>query len=346
MRRAFTGRRLLIAITVAVTLIALVSAFRDLPAVGRALRGFEWRLLPAVLVLSTVMHLLRFARWHLYAGRVAGPGLGVRDSLVIYGAGLGTHLTPGRVGEVVRFAYLRRVTGTPVSRSAPIIVAERITDGLALFGLALPAALLLGLGGRGAVALVLIPVVTLAILASHRAHQLFLGAAGRMPLIRRYVALLTDSGAELRALFAARILAPAACLSLAAVALEVGAFTTVLAGVGVPVDARTYLRAAFILPSAMLGSALFVVPGSVGVAEGGLAALTRALLAASAASAAAAAVLVRLCTLWLGLAAGALGLVVATHRWGRRPAGERAVMGAGHGSRVIGDGGQGSVGDS
>lgn len=311
-----TRRRVLLAITAAVTLLAIATAFHDLPAVGRALRGFHWALLPAAVLLSVAMFMLRFVRWHLYARRVARTRLSVGDSLLIYTAGLGTHLTPGRVGEVVRCAFLERACGAPASRSAPIILAERITDAVGLIGVALPGALLLGLGGRASIALLALPPVLVALAASRRAHRAVAAFAVRLPGVRRYAGAVRDGGDQLRAFQGAGVLAASSLLSIGSVALEAATLAVVLRGLNVDLRGAAYLRVAFILPSAMIASAIFVVPGNLGVAEGGLAALTRATLATSLAVAAAAAVLVRLCTLWLGLIVGAVALAFATRRWG------------------------------
>jgi uncharacterized membrane protein YbhN (UPF0104 family) len=316
-RALLTGRRLLIGGGVAVAVLAVLAAFRDMPAVGRALENFDWRLLPLALFTATLMYLCRFARWHVYARRVAVTPLSKRDSLAIYTAGLGTQLTPGRVGEVVRCAFLRRAADTPVASSAPIIMAERVTDGIGLMGVAVPGVLMLGLGGRFALPLLALPLLAIPLIVSRRLQFGFLRAAARMPVARRYVGAMRCAGDELRDMLAPRLLAPAVLLSLASVALEVVTFGLVLQGLGVDLTSGSYLREAFILPAAMLASAVIVVPGKLGVAESGLAELTRATLAAPAGVAAAGAVLVRLCTLWLGLAVGALALTIATRRWGR-----------------------------
>jgi uncharacterized protein (TIRG00374 family) len=327
-RSLLTGRRLLIGLTVTVAALALVTAFHDVPAVLDVLGNFDVRLLGPALALALVMHFLRFARWHLYARRVAGEALSGRDSLFIYSAGLGTHLTPGRAGEVVRFAFLRRAAGTPIPRSAPIIVAERLTDGAALVGLALPGALALGLGGRGAAPALLLPLLLLPLLSLHRTHAWLIAFARRLPWVRRFVAPLSDASAQLRVLLTTPLLLLATGLSLAATGLEVAVFTLVLHGLGAPLTGETYLRAAFVLPAAMLASAIFLVPGNLGVAEGGLAALARVTLALPSAAAAGAAILVRLCTIGLGLAMGAVALPLATRRWGQAgtvPEPERAM---------------------
>jgi uncharacterized protein (TIRG00374 family) len=316
MRARITRPQALILATVAITVLAVAAAFRDIPAVGRALRDFNWPLLAPALGLSAVMHLLRFARWHLYAVRAAAGVLGAGESLLIYGAGMGTHLTPGRAGEAVRFVFLRRATNTPVARSAPILLVERLTDGVGLLSLALPGALLLGLGGMGTVWVLAGLLFALPLLASRRVHRRIVAMAHRTPLIRRYIAAIEEAVEELRGMLTPRLLLIAILLSTASVALEVGTFAVVLMGVGIELNADTLIRAAFVLPAAMMVSGLVIVPGNLGVAEGGIAALTRVTLAVPAAAAAGAAILVRFCTLWLGLFAGWLALAIATRRWG------------------------------
>jgi uncharacterized protein (TIRG00374 family) len=318
-RLRITRHQAIIAGTLAVTALAVVAAFHDVPAVGRALRDFNWTLLPPALALSSLMHLLRFARWHIYAGRAAAGLLGAGESLLIYGAGMGTHLTPGRAGEAVRCVFLRRATNTPLSRSAPILLVERLTDGVGLLGLALPGALLLGLGGPGTLVVLTGLLLVVSICASRRAHAAILALSGHTPLLRRHHAAIEEAVEELRGMLTPRLLLAGVLLSIASVALEVGTFALVLKGVGVELNPETLMRAAFVLPAAMLASAVFIIPGNLGVAEGGLATLTRVTLSASAAAAAGAAILVRLCTLWLGLLVGWLALALATRRWGGAP---------------------------
>ena len=41
-------------------------------------------------------------------------------------------MTPGKLGEVAQSYLLRETDGVPMARSAPIVVAERVTDLVAL----------------------------------------------------------------------------------------------------------------------------------------------------------------------------------------------------------------------
>ena len=71
------------------------------------------------------------------------------------------------------------------------------------------------------------------------------------------------------------------------------------------------LKASFIMPAATLASAIFLTPGGLGVAEGGITGLCIVLLDMSKGDAAVATLLIRFGTLWFGVLVGlvALGLV-------------------------------------
>lgn len=55
-------------------------------------------------------------------------------------------VTPGKIGEVFKSYLLKEQIGTPISKSAPIVFAERITDFLSLVLLSLTGALMFGYG--------------------------------------------------------------------------------------------------------------------------------------------------------------------------------------------------------
>ena len=71
-------------------------------------------------------------KWEYYLRLIGVRGLSKRDSFLIFFSGLGMVITPGKVGEWLKSYLLREVHGTPIARSAPILIAERLTDSIAL----------------------------------------------------------------------------------------------------------------------------------------------------------------------------------------------------------------------
>ncbi len=70
---------------------------------------------------------LRFAKWHYYLGCLDIP-LPWRPSLRVFLAGFTMAISPGKLGEVLKAVLVRDLVGTHVSRTASVVMAERLTD--------------------------------------------------------------------------------------------------------------------------------------------------------------------------------------------------------------------------
>jgi hypothetical protein len=136
-RRAVTvlgdlRNKLLLGFGLGVAVVLGLVIFSDLRELSRTLESFAWELIPLILGLTLLNYALRFVKWHYYLGRIGARGVGLGSSLAIFLSGLTMAMTPGKVGELLKSVLLRRVAGTPVAASAPIVMAERLTDGVAL----------------------------------------------------------------------------------------------------------------------------------------------------------------------------------------------------------------------
>src|SRR5258708_12297099 len=133
---------------------------------------FRWQYLPLILGLTLFNYGWRFVKWQYYVGRLEIKIHWFR-SLLIFISGLSMAITPGKVGELLKSYLLKRSTGAPVSRTSPIIVAERLTDGVAMIGLP-PTALLLSTFSRELLFFLLIIVFTSIIIIQNRRLSLAL----------------------------------------------------------------------------------------------------------------------------------------------------------------------------
>ncbi|MBK7497471.1 MAG: flippase-like domain-containing protein [Candidatus Omnitrophica bacterium] len=105
-------------------ILALVPERHELMA---AARNFHWRYLPLALALALINYLIRAVRWHWYLRYLSIP-LPLKESLSIFLIGLMMSVTPGKAGELFK-AYLAKLArGIPMSRTAPVVVVERLTD--------------------------------------------------------------------------------------------------------------------------------------------------------------------------------------------------------------------------
>src|SRR6185436_19025491 len=68
--------------------------------------------------------------------RRQGVRVPLASSAIVFGAGLSLSITPAKLGELVKSYLLRELHGVPATQTAPIVVAERVTDLVALLVLA------------------------------------------------------------------------------------------------------------------------------------------------------------------------------------------------------------------
>jgi uncharacterized protein (TIRG00374 family) len=317
---------LLISLLLGALVFAGLSAYADFSAVADSLGDFRWQYLPLVLLLVSCNYVLRFLKWQYYLRLIGVEGFPLRDSALTYFSGLGMVVTPGKVGEWLKCYLLRELHGTPFSRSAPIVIAERLTDclglailgaaGLFVFGSAWPAFLVIVLGGA-----------FLFVVARHRplARWLLRRLQG-LPLLSRLSRQAEEFYESSYALLSPAALLSMTLLSAVSWGFEIIAFYVVLLGVGVDGGADLLLKASFIMPAATLASALLLTPGGLGVAEGGITGLSQALLDLSRGDAAVATLVIRFGTLWYGVIVGLVALFFVSRRL-RQQRLERLVAG-------------------
>src|SRR5829696_1234114 len=128
--------RLLVGLILGVVVVVALSVYADFTKMVEVLRDFEWALLPFVLLFTMFNYVLRFYKWDVYLRMIGATGVAKLDSLFIFFSGMAMAMTPGKVGEVLKSYLLKQVRGTPIAASAPIVVAERMTDGIAMLVLA------------------------------------------------------------------------------------------------------------------------------------------------------------------------------------------------------------------
>jgi uncharacterized protein (TIRG00374 family) len=325
MRRWIAGQfgtlrgKLLVSMLLGVIVFAGLLAYGDFRHVAGGLEEFRWELMPLILLVTCGNYALRFVKWEFYLRRIGVKGLSRRDSFLIYFSGLGMTVTPGKVGEWLKSYLLREVHGTPITRSAPIVIAERITDSL---GLLIIAGAGLVVFGRGAwpVAAIIVGVSATAIAVSrHRpAAEALLRLAARLPVIRRFAPHLEELYESTYVLVSPAAVVLMTLLSVGSWSFEVLAFHLTLVGLGVDNSWETLLKSAFILPIATLAGAIAFTPGGLGVAEAGLTSLSQRLLDMTKSDATIATLIIRVATLWFGVAVGLAAFAALTRALSRQ----------------------------
>jgi len=311
--------RLLVSLVLGALVFVGLSAYADFDAVLDGLGRFRWQYLPLVLALTSANYVLRFLKWQFYLRTIGVEGFETRESALVYFAGLGMVVTPGKVGEWLKCYLLRELHGTPFSRSAPIVIAERLTDSLGLVVLGAAGLIVFG-DAWPAFAVVVAGGAALTFLArNQRLAYWVLHRLERVPVVSRFARHAEEFYASSYALLSPYALGSMTLLSVVSWGFEVLGFYAVLLGLGVEGGGDLLLKASFIMPAATLASALLLTPGGLGVAEGGITGLSQVLLDLSKSDAAVATLVIRFGTLWFGVIVGLAALALVARSLRPRP---------------------------
>jgi len=308
--RGAWGRGLLVSLLAAAAVLTGLGLYADFGDVSATVAGFQWKLLPALLGLTALNYLVRYLRWRRLVQLVSGHAPGLWQDLLVFFAGTAMIMTPARLGEWVKSYYARRLYGAPVARTAPILLAERVSDSLAMLLLATTGLVLFHWGWAVFITVAVIAVAAIVALRHRGPAALLLRGAARFPPTRRLLPPMEDFHESSRLLFSLRGLSWALGLGLVAWSLECLTFFLVLGGLGRPMTWELAIQAAFIFPMATLAGSLSLLPGGVGVTEGSITGLTQAIIGAPRSLAAASALLARAVILGFGLTLGLAALAV------------------------------------
>jgi uncharacterized protein (TIRG00374 family) len=304
--------------------LALYSDWEQLTA---ALNGFPWIYLVPVLMLTLVNYVGRCLRWHWYLRLLEVP-IGLWDSTRIFGVGMMMVMTPGKAGEFLKPYMVRNVAGTPMSVTAPIILAERMLDGMAMLMLAAVGLFVFpNTVARSVAIMVLAFFVLFVVVVQVRPIALWSMSMGeRVPFVKKFAKQLHTFYESARILFSLRYLLIGLTVGAICWLAEGVAYYVVLLGFGAPAGANTLMIAVFIFCISTVIGAAVAMPGGLGGVEGSLVASAVQLLGFTTATATASALLIRFCTLWFGVLIG----VVSFFMWPNLLAGsETATPGSG-----------------
>ena len=115
-----------------IAVVSIVILVSDREALFDAISRFDSRLLPLILVLTICNYVLRFMKWEYYLNKIGVRDLSTTTSALIFTSGFSMAMTPGKVGEFLKSVLIRTRTGTPMTRTLPVVFAERLTDGLSM----------------------------------------------------------------------------------------------------------------------------------------------------------------------------------------------------------------------
>jgi len=296
-------RRLLPGLVLGFAILMVLLLLGDIRSVSAVVARFNWSIFPIVLLLTLVNYILRFIKWHYYLGQM-NVSIAWPESLKIFVGGFPLAVTPGKAGEVVKAVWIQQRSALPVAKGVSIVVAERISDGLAVL-------LLSTLGVIAypqywpAFVFVFVILLGLVVVSQIRSLSLFiLGVGERIPLLQRAIPTLRSFYEGSFSLFRPGAILFAVALGTISWLAEGIGFYLLLIGLGLPGGKTLFGAAVFILAFSTVIGAVSTLPGGLGAAELSIAGMLTVIVHPGAAVSSAATLLIRLATFWFSVVLG------------------------------------------
>jgi uncharacterized protein (TIRG00374 family) len=305
-------KKILLSIALAGIFYLGFTIFADYKDVLSAFEKFNWLLLLPLLLLSLVNYFVRFLKWDYFLS-VIKIKLNKIDSLSIFLSGLVMSVTPGKMGELLKAYLTREVTGVPISKSAPIVFVERITDFLALIIISISGAFIFNYGIEIVIGVGIFLIALIVIISNKRLALAILKLLESNRFLDKHLQKFNNAYDSSYQLLKFRPLIYMTLVSVISWLAECLGYYIILRNFGIE---NSFLWAAFSYAFATIAVAISMLPGGLGVTEGSL---TLMLIRNGQAKefAVATTFIVRVVTLWFAVIVGIFSLMFYQKRFGK-----------------------------
>jgi glycosyltransferase 2 family protein len=309
-------RLILLAIVLGVLVFGAVLLLSDFSALQKYAANFPWWLMMPALLLRVANWCIRFVKWHLYLRLVGVRGLALADSAAIFWTGLPLALSPGKAAELLKSLFVTNLTGTPVATTIPVVLAERVSDGLAVVLLIVFS--IANLAAPQYWVVVVIPLILFAtgiiILQFRPLCLALLAMLGKLPVLGKFATGFAHFYESSYKIVRWHNLLWAVSMGVVSNILDgIGVFL-ILLGVGVAPSAELFWQSLLVISLSTVAGSVSGMPGAIGASDLTITGTLQGLVGLSLPQAGLATLLARIVQLWWGVLVGSL---VFALRWRR-----------------------------
>ncbi len=302
-------RKILFSVVFGALVYLAISLYADFGNLMSAFSLFKWYWLPIILIFSFVNYLFRFLKWHFYLNEL-DITLSVQRSFIIFLASFVMSVTPGKMGEVLKSYLLKEENGTEISRSLPIVLAERITDFVSMVLLAIVGAYVFNYGQEIIIIIGIVFLGIVIILSFKNISVRIIQIISKVGFLKKYANNLLIAYESAYKLLRIKPLIIATVISIFAWFCECIGFYIVLKGFsGTSYIDVNILISTFIYAFSTLIGAVAMMPGGLGATEASLTGLL-VLLKIPKNISAASTIIIRAATLWFAVLIGIIFLLI------------------------------------
>lgn len=283
------------------------SIYADFDKLLQTFAEFNWLYFPLILALSFGNYIVRFYKWEYYR-KLLSIDLTGKISFLIFMSTFVMSVTPGKMGELLKSYLVREENGTPISKSAPVILAERLTDFISIVLLCIVGAFVFNYG-QGLVIGVGLVFISGVVLISSR--KISLNIISRLEKIRIFKKVAGKFQTAYESIYVLVKFKPLV------IATIVSAFAWFLECLGLYIILQVYssfthinvslLSAVFIYGFSTIIGSIAMLPGGLGVTEASITGLL-VLLNIPKDVSVASTFIIRVATLWFAVFVGIIAI--------------------------------------
>lgn len=302
-------RKILISCAAGALVFLAFSIYADFDALLVAFAEFNWWWYPVILALSFVNYIFRFFKWEYYR-KLLKIEIKSSISFLIFLSAFVMSVTPGKMGEVLKSYLLKEENGTPIAKSAPIILAERLTDFISIVMLCIVGAYVFDYGQTIIIIIGIIFIAFALMLSSKKLSLGFIGLLEKISFLSKHIHKFHTAYDSIYRLVKIKPLIIAVIISIAAWFFECLGFYIVLNVFSVTTGIEvSLLIATFIYGFSTLIGAIAFLPGGLGLTDASLTGLMQVLKIPANVSVAST-IIIRTATLWFGVLVGIVAVSI------------------------------------
>jgi glycosyltransferase 2 family protein len=302
-------KKILISVIFGAVIYLAFSIYADFDKLLISFGKFNWWWLPLILAFSFGNYIFRFFKWHYYT-KIINIDIPFKKSFLIFLSAFVMSVTPGKMGEVLKSYLLKEEFGTPISKSAPIIIAERLTDFISIVLLCISGAYVFNYG-QNLVIIVGVFFLSVTLLISYRRLSLkLISFLEKIKFISKNIHKIHTAYDSIYNLVKFKSLVVATMISLVSWFFECIGFFIVLKvfSLSSNIDV-SIMTATFMYAFSTIVGAIAMMPGGVGATEATLTGLM-ILLQIPKDISVASTIIIRVSTLWFAVLVGIIALYI------------------------------------
>ncbi len=256
-------------------------------------------------------YMLRYVKWAYYIKRL-GLKVSTWKNLAVYLSLYSMDITPGKFGRVLAAYTLNRITKIKFMNIVPIVTMDIFSDFLGTAVVALGAALYFHQYVIYIIAIDIVLLLPFAFILNKWLFNRFKLLLGKYNFIEKFTIYGEEYYASQSVLNSPKVYAVSIIFTIPASVLNAMALYFTIAALGFHITAAASM---FTFASTQLFGMVSAVPGNIGVTDGTLTAILSSSLKLPADISSAATILVRIATMWFGVALGSVFLFYTLRFW-------------------------------